>query len=108
MMAPTGWLSQSAFEPWGCGTVRSRQGRPGRIRMSSDCGALRRDFLDHVLISGEQHLRRVLTAYSACYIDTRTHPGLGKDAPLRRPIKRSGIIVATPISSGLYHRYARI
>ena len=70
-------------------------------------GALRRDCLDHVLIFGERHLRRVLTLYSRYYNQTRTHLGLGKDAPLRRAVQRSGTIVTTPILSGLHHRYAR-
>jgi len=30
-------------------------------------GTLRRDCLDHVLIFGERHLRRVLTSYSLYY-----------------------------------------
>jgi hypothetical protein len=47
-------------------------------------------------------------ADSAYYNDTRTHLGLGKDAPLRRAIERSGTIVPIPILSGLHHRYARI
>jgi transposase InsO family protein len=71
-------------------------------------GTLRRDCLDNVLIFGEQHLRRVLTLYSGYYNETRTHLGLGKDAPLRRAVQRSGTIVTTPILSGLHHRYARI
>ena len=36
-------------------------------------GTLRRDCLDHVLIFGERHLRRVLTSYSVYYNETRTH-----------------------------------
>jgi transposase InsO family protein len=71
-------------------------------------GTLRRDCLDHVLILSEGHLRRVLTLYSSYYNGTRTHLGLGKDAPLRRAIQRSGTIVTVPILSGLHHRYARI
>ncbi len=51
---------------------------------------LRRECLDHVLIFGEPHLRRVLTLYSVYYNETRTHLGLGKDAPLRRAVQRSG------------------
>ncbi len=70
-------------------------------------GTLRRDCLDHVLIFGERHLRRILTLYSLYYNDTRTHLVLGKDAPLRR-VQRSGTIIVTPILSGLHHRYARI
>jgi transposase InsO family protein len=71
-------------------------------------GTLRRDCLDHVLILGEGHLHRVLTAYSTYYNGTRTHLGLGKDTPRRRAIERFGTIVATPILAGLHHRYARI
>ena len=71
-------------------------------------GTLRRECLDHVLIYGERHLRRILTLYSLYYNETRTHLGLGKDAPLRRSVQRSGTIVTTPILSGLHHRYARI
>jgi transposase InsO family protein len=71
-------------------------------------GTLRRDCLDHVLIFGERHLRRVLTLYSSYYNETRTHLGLGKDAPLRRAVQRSGTIATTPILSGLHHSYARI
>jgi transposase InsO family protein len=71
-------------------------------------GTLRRDCLDHVLICGERHLRRVLTLYSLYYNETRTHLGLGKDAPLRRTVQRSGPIVAEPVLSGLHHRYVRI
>jgi transposase InsO family protein len=68
-------------------------------------GTLRRECLDHVLIFGEQHLRRVLTLYALYYNEARTHP---KDAPLRRAVQRSGSIVTTPILSGLHHSYARI
>ena len=50
-------------------------------------GTLRRDCLDHVLIFGERHLRRILTLYSLYYNETRTHLGLGKDAPLGRPME---------------------
>jgi transposase InsO family protein len=71
-------------------------------------GTLRRECLDHVLIYGERHLRRILTLYSRYYNETRTHLGLGKDAPLRRSVQRSGTVVTIPILSGLHHRYARI
>src|SRR6476619_907339 len=68
-------------------------------------GTLRRDCLDHVLIYGERHLRRILTAYFSYYNETRTHLSLDKDAPISRAAQRCGIIVATPILSGLHHRY---
>jgi transposase InsO family protein len=71
-------------------------------------GTLRRDCLDHVLIFGARHLRRVLAAYSAYYNEARTHLSLDKDAPFGRPAQRDGVIVTTPILSGLHHTYARI
>src|SRR5260221_1520427 len=71
-------------------------------------GTLRRECLDHVLIVGEWHLRRMLASYSSCYNESRTHLALEKDAPLRRAIQRCGAIIATPILSGLHHRYVRI
>jgi transposase InsO family protein len=71
-------------------------------------GTLRRNCLDHVLIFGARHLRRILTADSHYYNETRTHLSLDKDAPLGRAVQRSGAIVALPILSGLHHCYARI
>ena len=71
-------------------------------------GTLRRECLDHVLIFGERHLRRILALYSSYYNQTRTHLALRKDAPLRRAVQESGTIMATPILFGLHHRYARI
>jgi transposase InsO family protein len=71
-------------------------------------GTLRRECLDHVLIFGERHLHRILTAYSSYYNETRTHLGLAKDTPIPRAVQRSGTIVTTSILSGLHHCYARI
>jgi transposase InsO family protein len=71
-------------------------------------GTLRRDCLDHVVIFGARHLRRVLTAYSRYYNQTRTHLSLDKDAPLGRSIQRSGAIIAAPVLSGLHHCYSRV
>ena len=71
-------------------------------------GTLRRECLDQMLIFGERHLRRVLSAYAAYYNQARTHLALQKDAPLHRAIQRSGAIVAIPIMTGLHHQYVRI
>jgi transposase InsO family protein len=71
-------------------------------------GTVRRECLDRVLILGEAHLRRILSSYAAYYNEVRPHSALGKDAPLRRPVQRSGVIVAIPILSGLHHHYVRI
>jgi len=71
-------------------------------------GTLRRECLDHVLIFGEPHLRRILTLYASYYNQSRTHLSLRKDAPIARSVQRYGTVAATPVLSGLHHRYARI
>ena len=71
-------------------------------------GTLRRECLDQMLVFGEAHLRRILSAYAAYYNQARTHMTLRKDAPLHRSVQRNGTIIAIPVLSGLHHRYARI
>jgi transposase InsO family protein len=71
-------------------------------------GSIRRECLDHVIVRNEAHLQRVLHAYSQYYNVTRTHLGIAKDAPNRRPIEHRGIIVASDVLGGLHHRYSRI
>jgi transposase InsO family protein len=71
-------------------------------------GTLRRECLDQIVVFGEAHLRRVLSAYAAYYNQSRPHRSLRKDAPLRRAIQQVGSIVAIPILGGLHHQYVRI
>ena len=72
-------------------------------------GTVRRECLDRMLIFGEAHLRQILTSYASYYNESRTHLSLHKvDAPRGRAVQRYGTIAATPILSGLHHRYARI
>jgi transposase InsO family protein len=71
-------------------------------------GTLRRECLDQIVIFGEAHLRRILSAYAAYYNQARTRLALQKDAPLRRAIQRSGAVVAVPVLAGLHHQYVRI
>jgi transposase InsO family protein len=71
-------------------------------------GTVRRECLDRMLIFGEAHLRQILTSYASYYNESRTHLSLHKDAPLGRAVQRYGNIAATPVLSGLHHRYARI
>jgi len=72
-------------------------------------GSIRRECLDHVVVLGERHLRRILTAYFAYYHRTRTHLSLEKDAPDGRPIEPPslGAVLAIPEVGGLHHRYIR-
>jgi transposase InsO family protein len=70
-------------------------------------GSIRRECLDHVVVFGEAHLRRILAAYTGYYNELRTHLSLDKDSPGRRPIQRLGQLVARPILGGLHHQYCR-
>ena len=67
-------------------------------------GSIRRDLLDHVIVMGEAHLRRLLRAYADYYNTWRTHLGL----PLRRPVQHRGTFTPMPKFGGLHHAYVRI
>jgi len=71
-------------------------------------GSIRRECLDHIIVLGEVHLRRILKSYARYYNKTRTHLALDKDAPLSRTVKRAGRILCRPILGGLHHEYVRI
>jgi putative transposase len=70
-------------------------------------GSIRRECLNHVLVLGEHHRRRILTRYFAYYHRARTHLALQKDAPDGRPVLPAGVgrIVEIPEVGGLHHRY---
>jgi len=70
-------------------------------------GSIRRECLDHVMILGSDHLRRVLKHYAAYYNHVRPHLALAKDAPLVRPVEQFGQIIARPVLGGLHHEYCR-
>ena len=70
--------------------------------------SVREECLDHLLILGEGHLRRVLTAYVAHYNRARPHQGLGQQTPVphdrqagRGPVRRRDVL------GGLLHEYDR-
>ena len=71
-------------------------------------GSIRRECLDHILVSGEAHLRRILKSYARYYNETRTHLALEKDAPVSRPVQRTGGISSHAMLGGLHHHYARV
>ena len=70
-------------------------------------GTVRRECLDHVVVLGQAHLRRILQSYAAYYNQARTHRSLRKDCPIHRPIQALGTIFSAPVLGGLHHHYAR-
>ena len=72
-------------------------------------GSIRRECLDHIVVLGEESLRRTLRSYFEYYLDSRCHLGLNKDSPDVREVQPSdkGGIVEIPKVGGLHHRYER-
>lgn len=71
-------------------------------------GSVRRELLDHVVVLGEEHLRRLLREYIAYYNAERVHTSIG-DAPAGRACEAkpsaSARVVGLPRVGGLHHRY---
>jgi transposase InsO family protein len=72
-------------------------------------GSIRRECLDHVVIWNERHPARILRSYFEYYNEDRTHLGLDKETPMRRPTSNraspSSKLVELPRVGGLHHRY---
>ena len=71
-------------------------------------GSIRRECVDHFVVLGDAHLRRILRSYARYYNDIRTHRSLDKDAPVSRPIQRIGFINSHAILGGLHHHYVPV
>jgi len=74
-------------------------------------GSVRRECLDHVLVLGEGHLRRVLREYAGYFNTARPHQGIGQAVPSvpkpASPSRPAAPIVALPVLGGLHHDYRR-
>jgi transposase InsO family protein len=71
-------------------------------------GSIRRECLNHIVVTGERHLRHILACYMEYYNEVRTHLSLGKDAPNGRAVQRHGHIEGRHMLGGLHHQYVRI
>jgi hypothetical protein len=69
-------------------------------------GTIRRECVDHIVVLGETHLRRILREYAGYYNTARTHRSLDQDAPVSRPVQQIGRIVSHACHNGLYSRCA--
>ena len=72
-------------------------------------GTIRRECLDHMIIRGEQHLRRTVKSYSDYYNRVRTHLSLDKDSPKERIVQfpDRGAIRSRRHCGRLHHEYYR-
>ena len=75
-------------------------------------GSVRRECLDHTLVLGEAHLRRVLREYVAYFNQDRPHQGLRQRIPgdavaSLEKAARVGKVRALPVRGGLHHAYQR-
>jgi putative transposase len=73
-------------------------------------GTLRRECLDHLLIHGEQHLRRILTEYARHYNEHRPHQSREQRPPLHepgQPIDMTARIKRRHVVHGLISEYRR-
>jgi len=106
---PTASPLLSVLLRWASGITRPPRGRPGRTGHAERLiGSIRRECLDHIVVFGEAHLRRILVAYVDYYNELRTHLSLDKASPAHRPIHGYGQIAAWLILGGLHHQYRRI
>ena len=69
----------------------------------------RTELLDHVVVLGRRHLRRLLRSYVAYYHEDRCHLSLGKDPPIPRTVtprpSPEARVVSLPRDGGVHHRY---
>ncbi|MBM3318784.1 MAG: transposase [Candidatus Eisenbacteria bacterium] len=72
-------------------------------------GSIRRECLDHTIVLGERHLRRILTDYFEYYHRWRTHQALAMDCPECREVHAidRGLVVEVEEAGGLHHHYER-
>jgi len=75
-------------------------------------GSVRRECVDHTLVLGERHLRRVLTEYVTYFNGDRPHQGIEQRAPASLgatatppQTRTGGRVVAVPVLGGLHHAY---
>ncbi len=70
-------------------------------------GTLRRECLNHLIVLGERHLRRILREFVTYYNEGRGHQSLRATPIPRQPCSaKAHHVVATRVLGGLHHTYA--
>jgi hypothetical protein len=98
-------LLEQGYDEWKAIRIAIAKGKGHVERL---IGSIRRESLDHLIVFGEPHLRRILKTYASYYNEVRTHPSLNKDASSFRRVRTVGNLVALPWLGGLHHQYLRV
>ncbi len=92
--------------------IRDKPIAPGSPRQNGYAerliGTIRRECVDHLIVFGARHLRRVPREYAVYYNSSRTHRALNQDAPIHRTVQTIGTITSRLVLGGLHHQYCRI
>ena len=100
--------SRADCVPWASGTSLLHRPHLGTMALTKRLiGSIRREGVDHIIVLSEAYLRRILKFYARYYNETRTHLALDKDAPVSRPVQRTGVVRSLGILGGLHQHYAR-
>ena len=72
-------------------------------------GSIRRECLNHLIVLGETHLKRILISYFDYYHHCRPHWSLSRNSPTPRELepRYQGKVVSISQVGGLHHRYSR-
>ena len=103
-----GWAFRRAIRSMGITELVSAPRSPWQnAHVERVIGSIRRECTDHIIPMGEAHLRRAVREYVAYYNGSRPHQSLDGNAPIPRGVEALGEVVASPVLSGLHHRYSR-
>jgi len=82
--------------PWKNGFIESINAR------------LRDELLNGEIFYTLREAQIIIESWRRHYNDIRTHRSLDKDAPVARPVQRTGIIGSHAVLGGLHHHYVRV
>ncbi len=108
-----GWAFSAVAKASGIEVLRTPYRAP---RANAICerfiGSVRRECLDHLLITNNGQLYRVIKEYVEFFNTARPHQGIDQQIPERLGIReeeqREGKIISFPILNGLHHDYRRV